>query len=438
MNNQNLVEDQFVQLQNIAYVKHFMQKRTVKLLFIVSLALVITNALFMNSFKDFLPMLMEFAQAVEGSGITAEDSSSINQFINLSMNTSMITTIVLKLILPISLLYIIIRSKSENPTVIPSGTVKFLYVISFIQSIVVILSSIFSLALQILSIFAESDIISAILSAVFVGVALFFSCLYYILQTKFLKALKHSSTGYSLIYGSSKGFGIISVIYCIIFGLLSAVSIILSVVFYSLLSSNSFDTNNSLQLFIALGGGELFNSLKPSIIIFIIISMLTALYFAVLASLAFSYKEMVQIAIRESFLSPSRVSANTNSAFRTYGGSNSYTNYNYSSSNAGSQQSYSHTAMNLEKNTPVNNPVNNPINTTPDFNNDPILQSPINDSYNPYNNAPQQYEEPFGNGSFTPTQPVVNNNINDDSFATNGSFGNGSFNFNNEDSYNNY
>ena len=35
--------------------------------------------------------------------------------------------------------------------------------------------------------------------------ALIFSA-YYILQTKFLGAIKHSCTGFSLIYGSSKGF----------------------------------------------------------------------------------------------------------------------------------------------------------------------------------------------------------------------------------------
>ncbi len=416
MNNQHLAGDQFIQLQNIAYVKQFMQKGSIKVLFLVSLLLAIANGILIYSFKDLYQMLFEVLQTTTGTVINPDESLLFSQFIDSALVGSAIFTVVFMLILPISLLYIIIRSKSENPTVIPAGAVKFLYVISFIQTIFVVISAVFSLGMQILSIFATESVLEAIISTVSSAISLFFSCLYYILQTQFLKAVKHSSTGYSLIYGSSKGFGIMSVLYSVFVGVVSAILIIFYVVFYSLLSSNSFDNNNGMNEFFEMGGVELFNALKPIMIMLIIISILQTLYYALLASVAFSYKEMVQVAVRESFMSSKRTNTNTSSAFRTYGGNNSYTNYNYSASNAGSQQTYAHSAMNTPENNPVNNPVNNPINTAPDFN-----EAPINE--NNYN-APEQYNEPFSaNGSFTPTQPVVNNNINNEPVTTSGSFG---------------
>lgn len=432
MNNPNLAIDQFIQLQNIAYVKQFMQKGAIKVLFIVSLILAIANGLLIYSFKDFYQMIFEFLQSFAGLGAT-EESLLFNQIMDSTIVASAIATVALKLILPISLLYIIIRSKNEDPSVIPLGTVKFLYVISFIQTVFVIVIAVISVGMQVLSIFAAENLIESIISTVSSTVSLFLSCLYYILQTQFLKAFKHSSTGYSLIYGSTKGFGIMAVLYSVFVGLMSAISLIFYIVFYSLLSSNSFDTNNSIQEFFAMGGLEIFEALKPAMIMFIVISLLTTLYYALVAGIAFSYKEMVEFAVRESFLSSKRKAVNANSAFRTYGGSNSYTNYNYTSSTAGSQQTYAHTAAHTAMN---NNSANTATDTAPKLNKDLISDSPINESYNPYNDAPQQYDEPIGNGSFTPTHPVVNNDINNEPF-TNGSFGSGSFGFQ-EDSNNNY
>jgi hypothetical protein len=82
-----------------------------------------------------------------------------------------------------------------------------------------------------------------------------------------------------------------------------------------------------------------------------------------------------------------------------------------------------------------NNSSNTSTDTAPKLNKDLISDAPINESYNSYNNAPQQYDEPIGNGSFTPTHSI-NNDINNEPF-TNGSFGSGSFGFQ-EDSSNNY
>lgn len=426
MNNPNLAIDQFIQLQNIAYVKQFMQRGAIKVLFIVSLVLAIANGLLIYSFRDFYQMLFEFLQAFSGSA--TEESIVLSQIMDSSILISSIATIVLKLILPVSLLYIIIRSKSEDPSVIPLGTVKFLYVISFIQSVLVIAMAIISVCMQVLSIFAADNLIESIISTSISAVSLLLACLYYILQTKFLKAFKHSCTGYSLIYGSTKGFGVMAVLYSVFVGLTSAASLIFYIIFYSLLSSDSFDTNNSIQEFFVNGGLEVLETLKPAIIMFIVISLLTTLYYALVAGIAFSYKEMVEVAVRESFLSSKRTAMNANSALRTYGGKSSYSNYNYTSSSASSQQSYAHAAMN-------NNSANTTVNTTPELNKDLISDAPINESYNSYNNAPQQYDEPIGNGSFTPTHSI-NNDINNEPF-TNGSFGSGSFGFQ-EDSSNNY
>ena len=43
MNNQSSVGEQLLQLQNIAYMKQFMQKASVKILFLVSYPIIIIN-----------------------------------------------------------------------------------------------------------------------------------------------------------------------------------------------------------------------------------------------------------------------------------------------------------------------------------------------------------------------------------------------------------
>lgn len=417
MKNQPSAGEQLILLQNISYVKQFMQRGSLKVLFLVNLLLTITIGLFINSFKGICNTFLDFLMDNYDFNITVPAEDTMNSLIS----TSTISTIVFGLVLPITLLYIIIRSRSDNPSVVPSGAVKFLYVLSFIQTIFVVIGSIVMLVLQFFSIFAADSIVEAIISF-----AIYFICelivvIYYILQTKFLGAIKHSCTGFSLIYGSSKGFGVLSVLASICSGVFSAISIVIFIVCNSIFSSADLESNPNFDSFIAMGGKEVFDALKPAAIIFIVITILYTLYNILLAVVTFAYRDIVTEAINESFVSTKRTNTNINSAFRTYGGSNSYSNYNYTSSNVKGQQSYA-----VQDNNNNNNNTNKE-NTT--VKKEVISETPVDTTFNPYN-EPQDsfnntYNEPVStNGSFIPNQQEFqNNNINQEPVNINGSFG---------------
>lgn len=417
MKNQPSAGEQLILLQNISYVKQFMQRGSLKVLFLVNLLLTISSGLFINSFKGVYKTVFDFLI----NNYNVDIDISAEGILDLILNISTISTVAFGLILPITLLYIIIRSKSENPSVVPSGAVKFLYVLSFMQSISAILSAVVMLVMQFFSIFAADNIVDAIISFAVCAIgALIFSA-YYILQTKFLGAIKHSCTGFSLIYGSSKGFGVLSALTAVCSGIISAISVVMFIVLYSMFSSNNIDKDPSFNKFLEIGGKELFDSLKPVAIIFIIITVLYTLYNIFLAVVAFGYRETVAEAINNSFISSKNASTSINSAFRTYGGNSSYSNYNYTSSTAKGQQSYAttnNTTVKKEENTVKNN-INNNVNT----------EASVDANFNPYNNQPDSfnntYEEPIsGNGSFIPKQEEFqNNNIYNEPINMNGSFG---------------
>lgn len=412
MNNQSSVGEQLLQLQNIAYMKQFMQKASVKILFLVSLLLAFANSFLVYSFKDVFESVINFLFNFGISDINPDDFSNVSNFFGTIFTASAISTAIFGLILPITLLYIIIRSRSENPSVIPSGAVKFLHVLSFIQTIFVVASASVTLISEVITIFGAEDKLSAIISVIAIAVSLIMSCLYYILQTKFLSAVKKSSKGFTLVYGTSKGFGVLSVLTAIINGVISACSLVLAIVLYSLLGSTSVENNQSFDNFIAMGGLEFIEKIKPIAILFIVIAILNTIYQAFVASTAFAYKETVRLAVRESFNSHKKPGLNNNSsAFRTYGGSNSFTNYNYSNSGVRGQQAY------------------RPSDTQKSSTNNVIPEAPVeptvtNNSIQQNNIDTPNYNEPIiGNGSFTPVQQQFDNNIHSEPVTMNGSFG---------------
>ena len=413
MNNPQSVGEQLLQLQNIAYVKQFMQKLSVKSLFVVTLLLAVCNSLAVFLFKDvYASMLDIFAQF--STEFSSSDIESMKTLLSAGITTYAIIVLAVSLILPITLLFIIIRSSSDNPSVIPLGAVKFLYVISFIQTIFIIVTSVMSVLLQGISIFAQEDMLSAVISFISSCVFIFISCMYYVMQTKFLGAVKHSSTGYSLIYGTSNGFGVFSVVYAIFLGIFSAVCVVLYIVMYSLLSSNDFANNAEFQTFVEMGGLNLIESMKPLFIIGLVILVLTTIYHITMAMVAFAYKNVIRAAIRESFSTTKRQSVTINSAFRTYGGQSSYKNYNYNSASGASQQSYAEVHKNLTNNqnavTPTETPEANPYNN---YQGSPA--SPVIPEYN--GSVPQ-------NNNFAyPQQPDYNNMQNNAPVQSGGSFG---------------
>ena len=60
MNNPQSVGEQLLQLQNIAYVKQFMQKLSVKALFLVTLLMAVCNAIVNFLLADIYPSLLIF------------------------------------------------------------------------------------------------------------------------------------------------------------------------------------------------------------------------------------------------------------------------------------------------------------------------------------------------------------------------------------------
>ena len=240
MNNQQSVGEQMLQLQNIAYIKQFMQKGSVKVLFVVTLLMAVANGIYIYSLKNIYKAIFDFMikfgnsfSEFSSSDFDVSELETVMELIEVSLLATAIVTTVIALILPITLLYIIIRSRSDNPSVVPSGAVKFLYVLSFIQAVCAVVSSAISAIMQFFTIFAADEVAPAVIYFLFTIVYLFFYSFYYVLQTKFLGAIKHSCSGYSLIYGVSNGFGILSVISAIGTGLISAVLVILAVVFFT-------------------------------------------------------------------------------------------------------------------------------------------------------------------------------------------------------------
>ena len=60
MKNQPSAGEQLILLQNISYVKQFMQRGSLKVLFLVNLLLTISSGLFINSFKGVYKTVFDF------------------------------------------------------------------------------------------------------------------------------------------------------------------------------------------------------------------------------------------------------------------------------------------------------------------------------------------------------------------------------------------
>lgn len=425
MNNPQSVGEQILQLQNIAYVKQFMQKLSVKFLFLVSLLLAVFNSLIIILYKKYYSSIINTVMTTFG-GLTpgseeAEDFNMISNLIGGAINIFAVIVFLVSLILPITLLYIIIRSASENPSVIPLRSVKLLYIFSFVQTIIFIVLAVALVIYPSIVTFAEADIISALIMLAITLIPAIIIILYFVFQTKFLGAVKHSATGTSLIYGTSSGFGVISVICSIFYGIYSALYVIFGIITHSLISSNDLFNNEFYQMFNETGLIDILKSMQYIFAIHLVIAILYTIYHATMASVAFSYKGIIATAIKESFATTKRQTVTVNSAFRTYGGQNSLKNYNYSASSGASQQSYAEIHKNITNNQNSSNSADATPSTTPEAN--PYEANP----YNTYQGSPVI---PEYNGSFPqnnnfdyPQQASYNNFQNNTPVQTGGSFG---------------
>ncbi len=419
MNNPQSVGEQLLQLQNIAYIKQFMQKMSLKALLLITLLMTACSTMITVFIKDISPKVFDLYLVLHSSVKTLD--VELNQMImETYLTSSTIATLAVGLILPATLLLIIIRSASDNPSVIPLTAVKFLYLVSFIQTIIVAIPCVLAVVFTAISLFSADDIVTALISLLVLFVFVLIFCLYFVLQTKFLGAVKHSSTGYSLIYGSSSAFGGMSVFFAILSGISTAASVVAYIVGNSLISANEFDENIPFQEFVAAGGKEiLLVDLKPVYILVFVLLILCTLYFITTAIIAFNYKNIVKLAIQEAFSTTKRQAVSVNSAFRTYGGQNSFKNYNYSASSGASQQSYAEIHKNITNNQnsdiveeddePANPYESNPYNNYQGSPSSPVI-SEYNGSFpqNNMQNTPVQ-----SGGSFGFQQDTSNNPYNE-------------------------
>lgn len=347
MNNQQTSGDQLVQLQNIAYMKQFMRRGSIKVLMVISFlqALItgISSLIFKGLFSKIIALIPEFAAA---SGAEIDGMEDLNTFTTLFGSLSVIyaiASIILGLILPVSLLIIILRAHNDEPTVIATGAVKLLYVLSMIQFVFSIIAPIISIFGTIFTVVSgNTEVLSNMVSSV---ISQFLNCLYYYFLTRFLASVKNSSNGHSLISKGAKGVGVYSVIFAILNALALVVLVIILIIFTSLSSSTTVSSDDFWGFLISSGIIETFT---PIIFIGLISVLLSTVYQVAMAMTAFGYRDTVIQAVRASFAAQgnnpyNRANGTVNSPFRTYGGNNSYSNYNYTNSGSSSQQSYQNT-----------------------------------------------------------------------------------------------
>jgi len=366
MNNQQLNNgDQFVRLQNIAYIKQFLRKGSIKVMMVVSFISAFLTGYMFLSIGSILDSIKEFAY-MSNSSMNIDELNALISIFSSFFAVIGIIAIVINLILPVTLLVIIIRAHNDDPTVVPSGAITFLYILSIIGFVFMIISCVLSIVSTIIAIVNTNSLSQASdSSGGVVGGNIFsyvFSCLYWFFQFKFLGSVKNSSKGNALVSAGAQGFGVYSIIYAILCGICTVICLVFFVIMMSFSSSPNQMLPDEFGQLISSG---LISSMLTYFVIATIILVLSTIYQIAAASTAFGYKNTVTEAIRASYTAPSnnpynRANGTINSPFRTYGGDSAYKNYNYSNSGYGGQQGYANqqgrndsanTSDNVEQNT---------------------------------------------------------------------------------------
>ncbi len=422
MNYQKDTADQVVKLQNIAYVKQFMQKTSIKLLAVVAFFQAILTGYTFFKFTDIFEAIITFA-----SNMSPEFASSSSDMLiefELMMNAlSVVFTVIgilavgFALILPVTLLVIIIRASNENPSVVPSGAVNFLKVLSAIQLVLMIISGALSLLGSIITLISgntsavgvnsqASNVFSVILSII----TILLSCFYYYLQFRFLSSVHTSAKGNVLLYTGAKGYGVYSVIFAIFSGLYAVGFSIFLIIMGSLSNSDTLMSDDAVgTLFM-----ESIDIIMPFFVLMFASVLLSFLYQVLMAVVAFGYKNTVVDAIRASYATAqgvnpyNRASGTGNSPFRTYGGNGSYSNYNYNIANNLSQASGQTSVKGRTSSQNVTTIPQNTNNTSQEGYNAP------QESYNPPQNS--YSEQAVSNQVNLNKEPVASTSYNDNPY----------------------
>lgn len=343
MNNQQemSVGEQFVRLQNIAYIKQFLRKGSIKLLMAASLLCTFITGFFEFSFIGIIKDILDAVNLSVGGTI-----SNIDEAINIITTFGTIfigVSVVIGLIFPVTLLFIIIGAHNENPNSTPSGAIQFLHILSIIQFVFAVITNSIGLISTIISFISSIanngfnvSLIATLISTI---VSSFVTCLFYYYQTKFLGSIHKGATGKVLVSEGANGYGVFSVLFSIA-NILAFVFVL--ILLFLLISVSSSSTELTPDFVISLQQNGVLGSAIFTLVLYAVIVLLTAVQSISQAAIAFSFKNSIVEAVQASFSLPNgpynRSNATGNSPFRTYGGNNSYSNYNYSSSGTSSQK----------------------------------------------------------------------------------------------------
>ena len=343
MNNQQemSVGEQFVRLQNIAYIKQFLRKGSIKLLMVASLLCTFVTGFFAFSFVGIIKNIIDALNL--GTGMTI---SNIDEVINTVTTAGTVfagISVVVGLIFPVTLLFIIIGAHNDNPNSTPSGAIQFLHILSIIQFVSVIVVNSIGLISTIISFIAaiakdgfSASLITTLISTI---ASCFITCLFYYCQTKFLGSIHKGATGKVLVSEGAGGYGVFSVLLSIV-NVLTFVVVL--VVLFLLISVSSSSTELTPNFVISLQQSGVLDSAIFTLVLYAVMILLAAVQSISQATIAFAFKNSIMEAVQASFNVPNnpynRSNATGNSPFRTFGGNSSYSNYNYSNSGTSGQQ----------------------------------------------------------------------------------------------------
>ncbi len=399
MNNQQGTIDQMSQLENIARVKQFMRKGSIKVMMVVGFIQAMLTAVLSFKISGFLKNIMTIVEK--------SSTESIPEIFSTVLDMSTIIGLVcagIGLIFPATLLMIIMKANSDDPTVIAKGPVTFLKIIAIIQLVLNIISGVLTL-ISVVSSMKNSDgsSISALVSNV---ATVLISCFYYYCQVKFISSVRTACDGVTLSSEGAQGVGVFNVLVAIGMGLILIVVIIIMVIVTSFAKSEQLASDNSYLEFIEASGMDFINFFFIVITAYIILSMISTIAYAMTA---FGYRDMVVGMVRESYAAAQTKHTSNQRLMKTYGGGTMYNSYNYSNSGTGVQDnSQNHEEVSVIP--PVQNTV--PPQSVPSQQPQVALNKPSDNIQNPYTN--------MQSGSFTPNNPYANTQ--NESFEGNSQF----------------
>ena len=407
MNNQQVTGDRITELQNIAYVKQFMRRVSIKVVTVMSFLKAI--------FGLVTPLLISstMVSLIQNAANSSEYSVDSDLLDMVSSSFGAFGTIfnfigfAISLIAPICMVLIIVKAHNDEPTVIARGPVQVLHILSMIQFILMIIVYSISLIFTIISAFSVG---AGAMPSIFISLVMSVTiCFYYGCQTKFLGSVHKSTTGYSLLRDGAKAYGVLSVVLSVILGIFFVVLLICTIIFNSLMSSTQIGDNVVIDELIGIFGPSFLDSVTFLLIISTVQILMEMIYQIAISLTSFGYCSTIITAVRASYASSNPYSnSNQRSAFRTYGG--------------GTFQSYDYEA-NTQQSAYQPQPQSQPVQPVqPEATQSNSYQN--NDSFSNgsfQNNSQNDYQ---GNGSFS-NGSFQNNNQND--YQGNGSFSNGSF-----------